>query len=199
MKKLLLLFACLIVMAGCNVNRTTIQLTQHKGVKYKLQAVPDEKNADYFVYTSIGYNNENSVKMEQYFAELEKLNQMETGVMSQSDKDFCENSRNILKTQIENLPKDSTRNFIVSFQDYIPNVNYTIVRSYWWDYSNFRFLVPFLPFFDRWHNYNQCVNKAVKKCLQYNCDGVIIAGDYSTFKLFKVKQVLHPNPATVQK
>lgn len=188
MKYLLLMALCLALFTSCHVNRSTIQMTQHERVKYKLQPVPDTEEPDYFTYTAMGFNKASGEKYNELLAQLNKFDDEAVRAKSQEDKEFYSNSRLLILSQMNELPKDSTINYIVSFQDYIPGINYTIVRTYWWDYSNIRFLVPFLDLFDRWHNYNQCVNRAVEKCMKYNCDGVIIAGDYSTFKLFRVKQ-----------
>ncbi len=175
-----------VFLAGCNVNRSMTDITQSKRVKYKLRPEPNNETPEYYTYAAPGFTKANSIKYRKLTTTLDSINKR---LSRSSDKaqEYFENSSSILQNQISQIPKDSTYNYIVSFTDNMKGINYSVVRTYWWDYSNWRFMIPFLGYFNRWHNFNQCVNRGMAKCLKYNCDGVIIAGDYSTFKLFVVK------------
>jgi hypothetical protein len=187
MKKLILLAIILTtILSGCHVNRSMTHVTQSSKVKYKLQPTPDEAYPNYYIYSGMGYTKANEAIFDSLSAELNKSHKME-GNKSILSPDYERWDEDEVLSMINEIPKDSTKNYIISFTDYIDGVNYSIVRTYWWDYSNWRFLIPFARYFNRWHTYNQCVNRAVEQCTKYNCDGVIIDGDYSTFKLSMIK------------
>jgi|GEM_PF-6100229 hypothetical protein len=186
-RTLFLLLILSALMTGCNVNRLMTDIVLNPRVKYKLQPVPKESNPDYYIYIGKRFTKANVLKYYDLTRQIDSIEQ-KLKTASQFATDYLENKKSKLQSQINEIPKDSTVNYIVSFTDDIKGINYSIVRTYWWDYNNWRFLVPFLTDFNRYHNFNQCVNRAMDKCLKYNCDGVIIAGDYSTFKLFMVKR-----------
>jgi hypothetical protein len=188
MKKLIFLTIILTaILFGCHVNRSMTYITQSPKVKYKLQPIPDEAYPNYYIYSGKGYTQLNAALIDSLSAELDKLSKIKSEHYTLSPDHQLLSHQEKLEIMINQIPKDSIKNFIISFTDFIDGIDYAIVRTYWWDYSNWRFLLPFASYFNRWHNFNQCVNRAVEQCTKYNCDGVIIDGDYSMFKLFKVK------------
>ncbi|MFZ4707174.1 MAG: hypothetical protein ACOYMF_14310 [Bacteroidales bacterium] len=185
-KSFSLLLILSVILSGCNISRSMTDLTQNERVKYKLQPTPNNFTPDYYFYTAPGVTKENAATYRKLASALADAN-YKLNSASADSLEYDTYTVKLLEKQLSEIPKDSTRNYIVSFTDNIKGVDYAIIGTFWWDYSNWRVLVPFLPMFNRWHLYNQCVNKAMDKCLQYTCDGVIIAGDYSTFKLFIIK------------
>jgi hypothetical protein len=187
MKNLFLpLLILLLLLTGCHVNRTMTNLTQSPKVKYKLQPIPNEVYPNHYIYAGLGYRKTNAAFFRSLSDQLDDVNKR----ISQTSKrsQYLESKKSDILSLINNIPKDTTISYIISFTDCIDGIDYAIVRTYWWDYKNWRFLVPLIGYFDRWHNYNQCVNRAVEQCVKYGYDGVIIDGDYSTFKLFVVKR-----------
>jgi hypothetical protein len=83
------------------------------------------------------------------------------------------------------LPLDSTKNIYLSFDVNIPNISYEVKAIHFWDYSNYRFLVPFLTLGNEIHKRNQCVNRAIEVCNKNNIDGIIISPTLNHFILFK--------------
>jgi hypothetical protein len=86
---------------------------------------------------------------------------------------------------LNTLVKDSAIVIKVSFDKTRSNENLKLESIYYWDYSNFRFLVPFLPLFNEYHKRNQCVNKAIESCIKNNMDAVVICPSLNHFKLYK--------------
>lgn len=83
---------------------------------------------------------------------------------------------------------DSAKNIIVSFDEQLPSLNYTVFAVHYWDYSNARFLFPLLLLGNRIHLINQCVNRAIDEAVLNNADGVIINSNLYVSKLFVLKK-----------
>lgn len=96
---------------------------------------------------------------------------------------------NEAKSKLENpkfLEFDSSKNLIVSFDGQIQNLNYSTFAIHYWDYSNFRFIIPFLMLGNRIHLINKCVNKAIVIAEKNGADGVIINSDLYSSRHFKI-------------
>lgn len=87
---------------------------------------------------------------------------------------------------LNNITKPDSASIIqISFDDRSIDMNSKLEYIYFWNYSNFRFLVPLLPFFNEKHKRNQCVNRAIEACFKNKMDGVLIYPTLNHFKLYK--------------
>ncbi len=95
------------------------------------------------------------------------------------------NSHSYMK-YLNNITKPDSASIIqISFDDRSIDMNSKLEYIYFWNYSNFRFLVPLLPFFNEKHKRNQCVNRAIEACFKNKMDGVLIYPTLNHFKLYK--------------
>ena len=85
----------------------------------------------------------------------------------------------------EPLVFDSIGFINVSFDEQTTKTNSKLELIYTWDYSNCRFLVPFLPFGNGIHKRNQCVNRAIEACYKSNMNAVVISPTLNHFRLYR--------------
>jgi hypothetical protein len=94
---------------------------------------------------------------------------------------------NVISNQL-NDPKfmqyDSSKAFRIYFNEQIPGLKYEVIAVNYWNYTNARFLFPFLLLGNRVHLRNQCVNKAMKVCIKMGADGIIMNSNLSASKIF---------------
>jgi hypothetical protein len=109
-------------------------------------------------------------------------NQIFSTFMKQS-KDFIET---VDIEYVDNLKKFDSLGYInIIFDERKISTNSKLEYIYFWDYSNFRFLVPLLPLFNEYHKRNQCVNRAIESCYKNNMNTVVITPTLNHFKLYK--------------
>jgi hypothetical protein len=75
----------------------------------------------------------------------------------------------------------------VSFDERLIDSSTKLDYIYFWDYSNIRFLVPFLSLGNEIHKRNQCVNKAIEVCYKNHMHNVVITPTLNHFRLYKTK------------
>jgi len=95
-------------------------------------------------------------------------------------------SQNSEPTILESIFEFDSVGFInISFEEQLIKNNSIPEFIYYWDYSNARFLVPFLPFGNEEHKRNQCVNRAIEACYKSDMSTVVISPTLNHFKLYK--------------
>ena len=175
MKQSIYLLSLLFIISSCSTLDNFDDITKRADAKYKI--MPNGKAS--------------------YIATVPAISITKKHLISTYAKDYSynlsdsinENQKimwylNSLTDMNEDALFDSIGTIHVYFDERNLNPNSKIEAFYYWDYSNIRFLVPFLLFGNEEHKRNQCVNRAIEACYRNNMDAVVISPTLHHFKLY---------------
>ena len=179
MKQLLYFTSVLLLLSSCSTLDNIDYLVHKAEPEYKMKLIEGTTYTAEVPYLT--YN-----RRIEYDRQFEYWNQLrKKPIYNMSELELAEfnNYRNIFENPIA---YDSTGFISVSFDETYATKNKLELKNiYYWDYSNGRFLVPFLPFFNEQHKRNQCVNRAIEACYKNNMNQVVISPTLNHFKLYK--------------
>jgi hypothetical protein len=181
MKQLICLTSILIVLSSCSSLNSINSLVNKSDIKYKV-----EYSNDLTYVASVPFLSKS--KLDERQRVIREFDDLLIKSYSTVLSDEERNKYSILyREQYQPIVFDSTGFIKVSFDERLIDNSAKLEYIYFWDYSNIRFLVPFLSFGNEIHKINQCVNKAIEVCYKNHMNSVVIAPTLNHFKLYKSK------------
>ena len=179
MKKILLIFI-VFILSSCSETILIQNLIDRPTVKYEIKKTEYSYVVKIPCYKLATLDSINEKKQ----SLRQKLKDNYRGESSDYDPTTSEMNAKIL----EEFKKDSIKQLYIYFAE--PKEKFDVIAIHYWDYSNVRFLVPFLPFFNNEHKKNQCINRALEAAIieSDDIDGVIISDNLFTSRLFKFQK-----------
>jgi len=184
MKKIFSTFILLVFLCSCSKTIFVADIVESNEYMSK-DSFKYEYSNGYYTCKSKTYSKNKRLLIDSFKSDFENLDAklLKNGVLN-----IYETKKlNAAKINLEDSKfcnYDATKTIIVSFNEQLPNLNYKIISVHHWDYSNARFLIPFLTLGNRQHLINQCINRAVQEAGLTGADGVIINANLSSSKLF---------------
>lgn len=183
MKPIVFLFL-IVFFVSCNQTFYTKGLVKRNEQKSALSYKYAVKDG-YFEYVSNDFYTESKSKLidslRNYILDMDK--KMKVSVLSNQEL----TKYNEIIDQL-NDPKytqyDSSKVYRIYFNEQIPGLKYEVIAVNYWNYSNVRFLFPFLLLGNRVHLRNQCINRAMRVCVKMEADGIIMNSNLSASKIF---------------
>ena len=191
MKQFIYLFSVLLLISSCSTLDSVNSLVRKADPKYKLKYIDNSTFVASVPMISKTKFESLQTKQEEYNKVSDELTFLKTyntdlGKISRIIELRKEKKK--LQNEIDEfslIEYDSIAYIHLSFDERSLSEETILKYIYYWDYSNFRFLVPLLPFFNEEHKRNQCVNRAIEACYTSRSSSVVISPTLNHFKLYR--------------
>ena len=183
MKQFIYLFSVLFLISSCSTLNSIDNLVEHSNKQYKLKKIG---NSNYVASVPMISKERKKKLINFYYTKEQELIPLIQERIRTYRTSFNENEIiSFVISHYELKEYDTTGVINILFDEPTIKDSSTLEYIYYWDYSNFRFLVPLLPFFNEKHKRNQCVNRAIENCYGNYMDKVIISPTLNHFKLYR--------------